>query len=462
MTGRAVSAVLMLSLALGCGGGDGSSEPAGNGGTTVAPRDSIIVMPRGPMEVALDFSNRLGMNDPSCFELLTSGFSDTLPSDSLSPQQIFGRWRAFDAGGRLTAISETPRGRMTSYHCSIRRMEMPAINRIDFLLEEEEWLIDGFGVELPRETEDSLTVEQLADMVIRYPQVRREMHIARMLYDDCIIDSVQNYASLDAAMRAGTDYRDFILDLQDDSYGILAQCNIRRAGKFQIMQDRAGASASGLPSDLASLVNIWREMAYISKSVLSSRHEAMQHLYATGDWVEPDISGDLERLGGFRDFFLAVSDLVESRDSLSRTWPVLLTAGSSEPLGQVQIDLDPHQLDQKSENEVGVTVWRALAVELNGDSDPERVVYWAGNLYLFQGTPAGYRLAWRTYEDYDSDYHADFVSQPSGRPGCREVTFTGVDGDYEYFLGYSDQGTPLFRRIRASMVGPSPDEGEQP
>ncbi|OPL17974.1 MAG: hypothetical protein AVO35_07380 [Candidatus Aegiribacteria sp. MLS_C] len=462
MTRRAVGSVLLLLLlALGCGGGDGPPVPDPDGGTTEQPRDSIIVMPRGPMEVALDFSNRLGMNDPSCYELLTPGFADTLPTDSLSPQQIFGRWRAFDAGGRLTSISETPRGRMTSYHCSIRRMEMPAVSRIDFLLEEE-WLIDGFGVELPRQTEDSLTIDQLADMVIQYPQVRREIHIARMLHDDCIIDSLQSYASLDAAIGAGTDYRDFILDLQDDSYSILAQCNIRRAGKFQIIQDRAGFSASGLPSDLVSLVNIWREMAYISKSVLSERHEAMQQLYATGEWVEPDISEDLERLRGFRDFFLSVSDLVEVRDSLSRTWPVLLTAGSNEPLGQVQIDLDPHQLEQRTENEVGGTVWRALAVELNGDSDPERVVYWAGNLYLFQGTTTGYRLAWRTFEDYDSDYHADFVSQPSGRPGCREVTFKGVEGDYEYFLGYSDQGTPLFRRIRASMVETPGEEGEQP
>jgi hypothetical protein len=413
------------------------------------------------MEVALDFSNRLGMNDPACFELLTEAFSDTLPADSLSPQQIFGRWRAFDAGGRLTEIFDAPEGKRTSYHCTIRRMEMPAINRIDFLLEGENWLIDGFGVELPRETEDSLTIEQLADMVLQYPQVRREMHIARMLYDDCVIDSVQSYASMNAALEAGTDFRDFVLDLEDQSYAVLAQCNIRRAGKLQIIKDRAETGLAGLPPDLVSLVNIWKEMAFIAKSVLRERHEAMQQLYATGEWIEPDIAQDLQRLQGFRSFFLSVSDLVETRDSLSRTWPVLLTAGSNEPLGQIQIDLDPHQLEQKSENQVGVTVWRALAVELNGDSDPERVIYWAGNLYLFQGTTTGYRLVWRTFEDYDSDYHADFVSQPSGRPGCREVTFTGVEGEYEYFLGYSDQGLPLFRRIR-SVMSDSSSAPEQP
>jgi hypothetical protein len=188
----------------------------------------------------------------------------------------------------------------------------------------------------------------------------------------------------------------------------------------------------------------------------------MQQLYSTGEWVEPDIANDVERLEGFRNFFLSVSNLVEERDSLSRTWPVLLTAGSNEPLGQVQIDLDPHQLEQKRQNDVGVTVWRALAVELNGDSDPERVVYWAGNLYLFQGTHTGYKLVWRTYANYDSDYHADFISQPSGRPGCREVTFTGVEGSYEYFLGYSDEGEPLFRRIRVISSSDSLDSGTQP
>jgi len=189
-------------------------------------------------------------------------------------------------------------------------------------------------------------------------------------------------------------------------------------------------------------------MAYISKSILSQRHEAMQGFYSGGVWIEPDIAEEEERLIGFRDFFLSVSDLVETRDSLSRTYPVLLTSGSNEPLSQVEIDPDPHRLEQKLESDVGVSIWRALAVELNGDSDPERVIYWAGNLFMFEGTPSGYRLVWRTYENYESDYHPDFISQPSGRDGCREVTFSGIDGEFEYFLGYSDTGDPLFRRIR--------------
>ncbi|MEN8209681.1 MAG: hypothetical protein ABFR50_10585 [Candidatus Fermentibacteria bacterium] len=420
-------------------------------GDTVIPEvsDSVIVLPDSPMEVALDFTNRLGMNDPSCFDLITPGFADTLPLDSMSPQQIFGRWRAFDAGGRLTSISESSEGMRTSYHCTIRRMEMSAINRIDFLLADDAWRIDGFGVDLPRDIEDSLTVEQLAVLVLQYPQVRREMHIARMLFDDCMIDSIQNYASLNAAVSSGTDFRDFLLDLQPGSYAILAQSNIRRAGKFQIIKERAEIIIPGLPADLMTLMNIWKEMAWISKSVLSMRHEAMQDLYGGGIWNEPNISEEEERLAGFTEFFLSVSDLVEARDSVSRTYPVVLTSGSNEPLAQVEIDLDPHQLDQKMENDVGIVVWRALAVELNGDSDPERVIYWAGNLYLFEGTPSGYRLVWRTFENYESNYHSDFVSQPSGRAGRREVTFKGVEGVYEYFLGYSDSGEPLFRRIRA-------------
>ena len=176
----------------------------------------------------------------------------------------------------------------------------------------------------------------------------------------------------------------------------------------------------------------------------------MQGLYSRGLWNEPNIAEEEERLAGFREFFLSVSDLVETRDSLSRTYPVVLTSGCNEPLGQVEIDLDPHRLDQKMENDVGIVVWRALAVELNGDSDPERVIYWAGNLFLFEGTPTGYRLVWRTFENYESDYHPDFISQPSGRGSCREVTFRGTEGEYEYFLGYTDSGEPLFRRIRST------------
>lgn len=410
---------------------------------------SVLVMPQSPMEVALEFSTLLGMNDPDCFELLSDDFADSLLIDSLSPQQIFGRWRAFDANGRLTFIRESDEGRRTSYYCTISRMERPAINRIDFLLAYDSWLIDGLGIELPKEEEDSLTIEQIADLVLQYPEVRTELRVVRMLYDDCFIDSVQSLVSLNAAVLSGTDFRDFILDLQPDSYAHIAESNIRRAGKFQIIKDRAEIRFANIPADLITLVNIWKEMAYISKNVLRSHHEALQELYSTGNWIEPELTEELERLAGFKSFFLSVSDLVEARDSLSRTCRVLLTSGVNEPLAQVIIDLDPHQLEQKMENELGISVWRALAVELNGDSDPERVIYWAGNLFLFQGIPTGYKLVWRTYENYESDYHSEFISQPSGMDGCREITFTGNNGEYKYFLGYSDSGEPLFRRIRS-------------
>lgn len=466
---KRILALLLISAAIavqtGCGEDGGSTDGSDTTSAETEPdtlqpagRDSIIVMPGGPMDVALDFSSKLGMNDPACFQLISEDLADSIPMDSLSPQEIFGRWRAFDAGGRLTVVQDTPRGSVTSYYCTIRRMEKPAISRIDFVLQNDRWLIDGFKEEVPQEMEDSLTIEQIAELVLEYPSVREEMHVVRMLYDDCIIDSVRSYSSMNAALAAGTDPRDFILDLQPESYEVLAECNIRRGGKYQIIKDRSETGFTDLPAELTSLVNIWREMAYLSKYVLRERHEAMQNLYSQGEWVEPDIAEEAERLTGFRNFFLSVSDIVERQDSLSRTWPVVLTSGSNEPLAQVEIYLDPHMLEQKRENDVGVTVWRALAVELNGDSDPERVVYWAGNLYLFEGTPSGYRLVFRTYENYESDYHADFVSQPSGRPGCREVTFTGVEGGYEYFLGYSDQGEPLFRRISSSAAADTTDQ----
>ncbi len=448
MKPRGIIFVLILTgLLISCGEEPVHENAVPDENITVHVSDSVIVLPDAPMEVALKFTNMLGMNDPECFEFLSAGFSDSLPIDSLSPQQIFGRWRAFDAGGRLTSIQESFDEIRTSYYCTIRRMEKPAINRIDFLLSDDRWLIDGFGIELPPEKEDSLTIEQIADLVLQYPDVRTEIRIVRMLYDDCMIDSVQSFTSLNAAVQSGTDFQDFILDLQPESYSLIALSNIRRAGKMQIIKDRSEIRFIDIPSDLAILVNIWREMSYISKSVLKTRHEALQDLYSTGIWIEPDIEREVERLAGFRDFFLSVSNIVEARDSLSRTYRVVLTTGTNEPLAQVIIDLDPHQLEQKLENEVGLQIWRALAVEMNGDNDPERVIYWAGNLFLFQGIPSGYRLVWRTYENYESDYHPEFVSQPSGREGCREIVFTGNDGRYTYFLGYNDSGEPLFRRI---------------
>ncbi len=447
---KALGILLVListGLLISCGEEPVHEDVALDGNTIEYVSDSVIVLPDAPMEVALKFTNMLGMNDPSCFDLLSAGFSDSLPLDSLSPQQIFGRWRAFDASGRLTSIQESPGEIRTSYYCTIRRMENPAINRINFLLTDDRWLIDGFGIELPPEKEDSLTIEQLADLVLQHPDVRAELRVVRMLYDDCLIDSIQSYASLNAAVQSGTDFQDFILDLQPESYALLVSSNIRRAGKMQIIKDRAETRFIDIPADLAILVNIWREMSYISKSVLRTRHEAIQNLYSTGIWIEPDVTLEVERLAGFQNFFLSVSNIVEARDSLSRTYRVVLTSGSNEPLAQAIIDLDPHQLEQKLENEVGLTIWRALAVEMNGDNDPERVIYWAGNLFLFQGIPSGYRLVWRTYENYDSDYHPEFVSQPSGKYGCREITFMGNNGRYTYFLGYNESGEPLFRRI---------------
>lgn len=447
MKALAILILILTGLLMSCGEEPVREDAVPDENMVGEVSDSIIVLPDGPMEVALKFTNMLGMNDPGCFELLSTGFSDSLPIDSLSPQQIFGKWRAFDAGGRLTSLQESPGEIRTSYYCTIRRMEKPAISRIDFLLADDRWLIDGFGIELPQETEDSLTIEQLADLVLQYPDVRTELRVVRMLYDDCLIDSIQCYTSLNAALLSGTAFQDFILDLQPESYALIALSNIRRAGKMQIIKDRAEYRFHDIPADLTILVNIWREMSYISKSVLRIRHEALQNLYATGIWVEPDIEYEVERLAGFRDLFLSVSDIVEARDSLSRTYRVVLTSGTNEPLAQVVIDLDPHQLEQKMDNELGLSIWRALAVEMNGDNDPERVIYWAGNLFLFQGIPSGYRLVWRTYENYESDYHPEFISQPSGIEGCREITFTGNDGMYDYFLGYTDSGEPLFRRI---------------
>lgn len=458
MKHRELLAVLVILTAgaifggLCCGGGDGipadgTSPDSSVTGTGETP-DSVLMIPLSPLEVALQFSNELGMNDPACLNHLSEAFLDSLPVDSLSPQELFGRWRAFDASGRLTAIEESPEGRRTSYACTITRMERPAINRIHFLIEESRWTIDGFAEEVPQELEDSLTIEQLAELVLEDPVVRRELRVARLLWDDCIIDSTSSYSSLNAAVSAGADPRDFILDLQPESYSVLASSNIRRAAKFQIIYERTGAIVPVLQGDLATLMNIVREMSFLYRSVVGARHEAMQHLYSTGEWIEPDLEEDLYRLGGFRDFFLGVSDLVERDDSLSRTYRTVLSAGSGEPLAQVVLDLDPHQLEQRMDNQVGVPVWRALGVEMNGDRDPERVVYWAGDLYLFQGTPTGYSLVWRTYEDYESDFHADFISQPSGREGCREVTFTGNDGEHLYYLGYDDVGVPLFRRIQ--------------
>jgi hypothetical protein len=99
---------------------------------------------------------------------------------------------------------------------------------------------------------------------------------------------------------------------------------------------------------------------------------------------------------------------------------------------------------------------------MNGDMDPERVVYSNGNLYLFQGTRTGYRLVWRTYDDFESDYHADFGTEPSAMAGCRDVSLIGNSGMYEYRLSYSPEGLPVFTRTALSSEEPEALPGEVP
>jgi len=446
----AACVVLLTVLPTSCGTGEPPSDRQDS-----AEPDSVIVIPASPLEIGLEFSNLLGMNDPACFDLLSPGFRSTIP-DSLSPWEAFGRWRAFDASGRLTEIYTDSTGTRTSYYCSIARLdELPPVVRIDFLLHESRWTIEGFGEETPREVADSLTIERMAELVLSDPDLRREMRVARLLMDDCRIDSVLSYASWNAASEAGTSFPEYVMELLPESYNQLALCNIRRSGKYQLIQDRATYRVTNVPLELNGLVAAWREMAYLDKAVLRARHEAMQNLRVNQAWVEPDIAEENERLAALHRFFFAVSDIVEDRDTLSRTYTALLTSGTEEPLMTSQIELDPHLLEQRNENDIGIPVIRALGVEMNGDMDPERVVYSNGNLYLFEGTRTGYRLVFRTYDDFESDYHAEFGTQPSALPGCREVSLIGNSGEYEYTLGYSPGGLPVFTR---SVI--ASDEGE--
>jgi hypothetical protein len=436
-----LAAGLLAALA-GCRGGQG----------TAAPRDSLVVIPATPLEVAVQFSNLLSMNDPACFDLLEPSFRDSVSALTLPPWQVFGRWRGFDASGRLTEVIEDSTGSRTSYFCTISRMEGPAITRIDFALSGEGWLIEAFGEEIPEAVIDSLTVERTARMIMANPQIRFEMRLARELCDDCCVDSILCFSSLAAAQAHGTGFAEYVSALSPEGYALLALSNIRRSAKLQIVQDRATFNIQNVPAELNGFVASWREMAYLGKAVLRARHEAMQTLRLNGSWMDPDSGLDLERLAVLRSSFLAVSDLVEQMDTLGGTWPALLTTGTEEPLQELLIQLDPHMTEQRSENESGITVWRALGVEMNGDQDPERVVYWAGNLYLFQGTPTGYRLVWRTFEGFESDYHADFASQPSTLAGCRDVTFIGNGGEYEYRLTY-EGGGPVLERMQLASSG---------
>ncbi len=422
----------------GCGGGDGVSS----GPDTT----QVVAMPASPLEVALEFSNLLALNDPECLDLIVPRTRDSLAALDVQPWDIFGRWRGFDPSGRLTEVLTDSTGSRTSYYCSIRRMDDPAIVRIDFLLCADGWLIEAFGEEIPDEVMDSLNVERIARMITANPQMRFEMRFARQLLDDCRIDSVQACASLDAALASGVAFEDYVASLEPQDYARLAFSNIRRSAKLQIVQDRATYNLTNVPVELNGFVASWRELAYLSKAVLRNRHEAMQVLRSTGEWAPvPDSTLDLARLAVLRSSFLAVSDLVEELDSLGTTWPALLTTGVDEPLEEMVISLDPHLTEQRFENDIGITVWRALGVEMNGDQDPERVVYWAGNLFLYEGRPSGYRLVWRTYEGYESDLHCEFSSQPVAGSSSREVTLVGSEGIYEYTLRY-EGGVPVFGR----------------
>ncbi len=217
------------------------------------------------------------------------------------------------------------------------------------------------------------------------------------------------------------------------------------AAKLQLIQDRATFQITDVPLELRGLIAAWRELAYLKKAVLRATHEAMQNLRQTGTWIGPDVAEEEARIAFLENVFYSVDDLVEERDTLSTRYAVVLTSGHSEPLDNLLVELDPHQLEQKVENDIGIPVWRALGVDMNGDLDPERVVYWAGDIYLFIGTPTGYRLAWRSWMDFDSDFHSQFGTQSSPL-GNRSVVLVGNEGAWEYELSLDASSNPVFTR----------------
>ncbi|MCD4707416.1 MAG: hypothetical protein K8S62_06735 [Candidatus Sabulitectum sp.] len=438
-----VTALLLLAS---CSKTPESVQPETSGDTTV-----LRTIPDTPLTVGLRFSNNLGMNDPQCFYYLEPAFRDSVQDLQLSPWEVFGRWRGFDSGGRLT---ETVTGEdslnRTSYYCTIARLEeLPPVIRLDFVLLDGQWLIEKVESELPRDVLDSLTVQMQASMVLQNPVILREMRIARMLLDDCELDHQINWASWYAAEENGADFAEYIMELTNESYTILALSNVRTAAKLQIVQDRATFQVIDVPVELRELIAAWREFAYLRKAVLRANHEAMQNLRQTGTWMGPDVEEEVARIAFLKSVFYSVNELVEQNDTLSSVYPVLLTCGISEPLEHLQVHLDPHQLEQKTENDIGIPIWRALGVDMNGDLDPERVLYWAGDLYLFLGTPTGYSLVWRTWKDFSSDYHGQFGTQTSPL-GNRSVVLVGNTGEYEYELSLNYGNQPLFKRIRIS------------
>lgn len=449
----------VLALLAGCGADRGPSVPG-----DTQPDDSLVrVLPRTPIETGLLFSNYLLLNDPFCYGFLTSSLRDSVEALDLSPWEAFGRWRAFDPNGRLTEMVQTPEGfRATSYHCAIPRIgELPPVVRFDFVLIEGEWRIAGFGYEQTVDSGDSLALERQVSLILADPVLRREMRIARMLLDDIENDASRSWESWQAAMRTGESFTAYITGLSQESYSSLAQSNIRQSGKLQIIQDRATFQIPNPPLELRELFASWREMAYLSKAVLRARHEAMQNLRQTGVWMEPDLSQETARVQYLEGVFFPVSDLVELRDTLSRTYPALLTTGAGEPLEALVVELDPHTVEQKVENNIGVPVWRALGVDMNGDPDPERVVYWAGDLFLFLGTPTGYRLIFRTYSGYESDFHGQFGIETSPS-GISSVNLIGNSRTFEYNISLEGQSprftsTPL-RRDDERSIDSYPDQ----
>ncbi len=439
---RFVIALFLFLLLLSCSETDEFSEVSSGPDTLI-----VNALPDSPLDVALRFSNSLGMNDPECFEYLEEDYRDSLMSLELPPWELFGRWRGFDSGGRLTEtiLGEDSLNR-TSYYCTIARLEeLPPVIRFDFVLQEGKWLIEDIISRLPSDVLDSLSVETSAMLVMQNPIIKREMRIARMLLDDCELDYSRNWASWIAASAGGADFSDYIMELSDESYSVLALSNIRIAAKLQIVQDRATFQVTDVPIELRELVAAWRELAYLKKAVLRANHEAMQNLRQTGTFMPTDTEEEVNRIAFLENAFYSVDAIIESNDTLSSVYPVLLTFGDSEPLEQMLIHLDPHQLEQKTENDIGVPLWRALGVDMNGDLDPERILYWAGDLYLFLGTPTGYSLAWRSWLDFNSDFHGQFGTQTSPT-GCRSIVFVGNTGYYEYELFLDELNNPIFNR----------------
>ncbi len=427
----------LLGFLAGCGS-DGPRETLPD-----TPPDTLVrTIPRTPIETGLLFSNCLLLNDPLCFRFLTPSLRDSV--EALSPWEAFGRWRAFDPNGRLTEMAQTPDGvQTTSYHCAIPRIgELPPVVRMDFVLLEGEWLIAGFGYEHPAGSGDSLALSRQVSLILADPVLRREMRIARMLFDDIETDASRSWESWEAARGAGESFTAYITGLSQESYASLAQSNIRQSGKLQIIQDRATFQIPNPPLELRELLASWRELAYLRKAVLRARHEAMQNLRQTGVWMEPDLSQETARIEYLAGVFFPVSDMVEELDSLSRTYPALLTTGSGEPLEALLVELDPHTVEQRADNDIGVPVWRALGVDMNGDPDPERVVYWAGDLFLFIGTHTGYRLVFRTYSGYESDFHGQFGIETSPS-GFSSVNLIGNSRTAEYRISL-DGRSPRF------------------